>query len=416
MKNIFSVITFASLFFATTLLSGCLKDECQLTHKIYLPVYKTLTEVRAQIKSVAPTEIKSTGKIYVHGNYIFVNEVDLGIHVIDNSNPAAPKNVSFIDIRGNVDMAVKGDYLYVDSYSDMVVFDISDPANAVTKKFVNNVFPDRSYFYSGTSTNPDSVNVLITYEERDTTVDCNMYRMWSGCPNCMYADASGALFSAAAPKVSKGGSMARFAITGSYLYSVSYSQLSSFDVSNATDPQLVNTENMGWGIETIYPFKNNLFIGSNNGLFIYSLANASAPSLVSQFSHVRSCDPVVAEDDYAFVTLRSGNVCAGFTDQLEVLQITDIAKPSLLKTYKMHNPHGLAKEGDLLFICDGDEGLKVYNAADVNDITLIKTIGGMKTYDVILNNGVAIVVAEDGLYQFDYSDSKNIHQISKLSI
>jgi hypothetical protein len=31
-------------------------------------------------------------------------------------------------------------------------------------------------------------------------------------------------------------------------------------------------------------------------------------------------------------------------------------------------------------------------------------------------NGKAIVVAKDGLYQYDYSNLNNIHQLSKISI
>ena len=79
----------------------------------------------------------------------------------------------------------------------------------------------------------------------------------------------------------------------------------------------------------------------------------------------------------------------------------------------MTNPHGLSKDGDLLFICDGNDGLKVYNAANRNSISLIKHITGLSTYDVIAWNDVAIVSATDGLYQYDYSDVNNIKLLSK---
>jgi hypothetical protein len=171
-----------------------------------------------------------------------------------------------------------------------------------------------------------------------------------------------------------------------------------------------------WNIETIYPFKNKLFIGSSNGMFIYDLSSPGSPSQLSQFSHVRSCDPVIADGDYAYVTLRSGTQCQGFTNQLEVLNITQLTQPSLLKVYPLTNPHGLSKDGDLLFICDGKDGLKVYNAADANNIQLQKTISNFETYDVIAQNNLAIVVAKDGLYQFDYADKNNIKQLSKISL
>jgi hypothetical protein len=81
----------------------------------------------------------------------------------------------------------------------------------------------------------------------------------------------------------------------------------------------------------------------------------------------------------------------------------------------MTSPHGLAKDGNKLFICDGKDGLKLYDAASPTDVKLVKKIGGIETFDVIALNGKAIVVATDGLYQFDYSGN-NLTQISKISI
>src|SRR5690348_6755403 len=87
-------------------LNGCFKDNCSRTYTIYRPVYKPLSEVRLNMKGGAPRDVENPGKIYLYGNYIFLNDLQKGIHVIDNSNPSTPKNVAFISIPGNVDMAV----------------------------------------------------------------------------------------------------------------------------------------------------------------------------------------------------------------------------------------------------------------------------------------------------------------------
>jgi hypothetical protein len=81
----------------------------------------------------------------------------------------------------------------------------------------------------------------------------------------------------------------------------------------------------------------------------------------------------------------------------------------------MTNPHGLSKDGDLLFICDGKDGLKVYKTKEY-DIEGLQTISGIETYDVIAYNKVALVVASDGLYQYDYSDPSNLKLLSKISV
>jgi hypothetical protein len=209
--------------------------------------------------------------------------------------------------------------------------------------------------------------------------------------------------------------MARFTIVSERLYTVGQSDLNVFNISSTT-PAFVVKKNIGWNIETIYPFKNKLFIGSTNGMFIYDISNPSDPLLQGQFSHVRSCDPVIADDQYAYVTLRSGTQCQGFTNQLEVLDIANLSSPQLVKTYPMTNPHGLSKDGTTLFICDGKDGVKVYNASDVKNLKLIKKIGDMESYDVIAYNNIAMIVAKDGLYQYNYSNVNAIQLLSKITL
>jgi hypothetical protein len=82
----------------------------------------------------------------------------------------------------------------------------------------------------------------------------------------------------------------------------------------------------------------------------------------------------------------------------------------------MTNPHGLSKDGNTLFICDGADGLKIYNATNLSSLSLIKHIEGIETYDVIAYNSIALVVARDGLYQYDYSNPSDIRLLSKISL
>ena len=192
--------------------------------------------------------------------------------------------------------------------------------------------------------------------------------------------------------------------------------LNVVSIVNGADPVFNNKIQLGWGIETIYPFNNRLFIGSTTGMFIYDLANPTNPSKLGTFTHARSCDPVIADNNNAFVTLRSGTPCLGFNEQLDVLDISNLSAPKLIKTYQLTNPHGLAKDGNTLIICDGRDGLKFYNASDVRNLSMQKHITGLNTYDVIAINGWALVVAKDGLYQYDFSSLPNINLISKLSI
>jgi hypothetical protein len=394
------------------MLQGCLKDTSTRTYTMFTPVYKTTAEVRANIKNNPAQGVHNPGKIFLYGNYIFLNEVDKGVHIIDNSNPSAPVNKYFINIPGNLDIAVKDNILYADLYSDMVAIDITDPASISVKKVIDDAFPFRRYANGFLG---DTSRIIVEWIKKDTTVEASS--RWNVPTDYLY-DMASSFNGANSSAVTKGisGSMARFTLLNDYLYTVTDNSLNVFDVSQPHDPLFKNKINLAWNIETIYPFKSNLFIGSTTGMFIFGTTNPAAPNALSSFSHIRSCDPVIADDDYAYVTLRSGTTCQGFSNQLDILNIQNLSSPTLVKTTQLTNPHGLSKDGNLLFICDGPAGLKVFNAADVSNLKLLQTVDGLETFDIITNNKVAIVVAKDGLYQYNYSNASNLQFLSKISI
>ncbi len=403
------------LFASTGLLHGCLKDTATRTYTLYIPVYKTVAEVRADIKSDAPVPVKSPGKIFVLGNYIFLNEIDKGVHVIDNSNPAAPVNKYFIAIPGNLDLAVKGKILYADNYRDLVTLDISNPDHVQVKKITENVFSRRQYLNGLVG---DTTRVIVDWIKKDTTVtNDETLRTWSNEQVGFFTSADAASLSQAKSYASGiSGSMARFTLLNNYLYTVTNSNLNIFNITTPENPVFANTIDIGWGIETIYPFKYNLFIGSQSGMFIFNTANPAQPEMLSQFSHITKCDPVIADDNFAYVTLRTGTTCSGSSiNELDILNIQNLQTPWLIKTYPLTNPHGLSKSGSTLFICDGAAGLKVFDASDVNNLRLFQKVEGIDAYDVIAQNNNAIVVAKDGLYQYNYTNRSNLTLQSKIS-
>jgi len=414
-------VEIASFLLITVILgmTACVKDSCKEMHTytFYQAIYKTKSEVRENIKSNTPRQVENPGKINIRGNYIFLNETDKGIHVIDNTNPAQPKNIAFIDIPGNMDLAVKGNTLYADLYTDLVAIDISNPASVKLSKVIESVFPYR-YWGNGFVGTNNSDQVITDWVRRDTTVTESCERqnwLFTGRADIFFAAQSNSSATSVSP-IGVGGSMARFTIMNDRLYTVGISDLDVFNIVNANDPKHTNRLNVGWSIETIYPFKDRLFIGSQTGMFIYNVSNADAPVPDGKFNHASSCDPVIADDNYAYVTLRSGTVCQGFTNQLDIVKLNNITDPVFQKTYPMKNPHGLSKDGDLLFICDGDAGLKLYNAANVMNLQLIMEIGDINAYDVIAMNKIALVVAKDGLYQYNYANPAEVHLLSKITV
>ena len=214
----------------------------------------------------------------------------------------------------------------------------------------------------------------------------------------------------------QGGSMARFAVKGDNLYAVTNTDLVVFDVSNAAKPFEVGALPVGFGIETIFPYKDHIFIGAESGMFIVDNTNPNRPKNVSAFTHIRSCDPVVVQDTLAYVTLRGGTRCGGWTNELQIVNVKDLSNPFLVARFPMTNPHGLGIDSNKLFICDGDDGLKIYDVEDPKSIFRIAHYKDINAYDVIARSGILIMIGNDGLYQYDYTVQGKPAFLSKIPV
>lgn len=421
---------------------SCVQDSCerQVTYTRYTPVYISLEDIHAgQIANETPRELEKPGKIYFYNNYIFINENKEGVHVIDNSNPESPQNITFISIPGNEDIAIQNGILYANSYVDLLSIDISDIQNASIAGRTESVFPP-------IWEDIQNERVLVEYKEEQVTdiLDCETLGLlgtnpYNGgfyqCFNCRFdnnvtfenilvaANSTSDLSGSSSNNGGIAGSMARFSIMSGHLYVVDNFNLNIFDLSNAVFPQSVNTINLGWGIETIFPYQDKLFIGSNSGMFIYDNSNPAEPSFLSSFAHARACDPVFVKDNYAYVTLRDGSICEGFNNQLDLVDITDITAPVLVKSYAMDNPHGLSIKDNTLFICEGESGLKSFDITDPLKIdeNLLDHEKDFFAYDAIslavpnFENTV-LVIGKDGFYQFNFDDPANLRLISLIAV
>ena len=350
-------------------------------------------------------------------------------------------------------MAVKNGVLYADSYVDLVSIDITDPSNAEEIERVENVFsytiPSTEIDYSYPIAEVDEqVGVVIGFHVGKVKEECineecgdMYYNNWypeaggnwgmasdAGTPVSFSGNSTNARTSTASTNgASIAGSMARFLMIDNYLYTISdLSEITVFDITNARPTEVTSFDPMqeanSWGnIETLFSFKEHLFIGSNTGMLTYRINNPANPSFVSLHQHFTACDPVVANDDYAFITLRSGNTCGGnFENVLEVLNIENIMNPDPIRSYEMSNPFGLTIDSndELVFVCDGWDGLKVYSysAPDQLDQNLKSHFSGIDTYDVIAFRNILHVIGSDGLSQFEYNSDGQLNQLSSIAL
>lgn len=401
-------------------------DDCETTrtYRTTVPFVLAVDEIRKGVASQGPQELINLGKIYVKDNYIFINELKKGLHIIDNANPQQPQNIAFLKIPGVIDIAVKDNILYVDSYMDMVTFDISDPkaikeTGRVKEVFTYGVADGIAWNYSPQSQRVTDYETKIITDKIRTNCGFEIVN-----PNPIYYYANDMAFYSgskgptgpSASGTGQGGSMARFTIYDDFLYAVSQNDLILFNIKKLTQPVQEDKINLGWGIETIFPYKDKLFIGSTTGMYIFDNKNPAKPERVTMFEHARACDPVVVANDIAYVTLRSG-LCGVAPNRLDVVDVANIYSPKLIKSYEMKNPAGLGVDFPSLFICEGQYGLKSFDATSATDIKLQQHIEKINAFDVIpLGNKHLLMVGKDGLYQYDTSNLKDMKLLSVIPV
>ncbi|MGG7666069.1 LVIVD repeat-containing protein [Dyadobacter sp. BHUBP1] len=405
-------------------------DQCKETRVVrrFHNATYSLLELRTQVKAESPRALVQPGKMYVKGKYLYVNEIKKGIHIIDNGNPASPKFVTFINIPGNGDIAVRDNILYADSYSDLVSIDITDPAAPKEVGRVKNVFKTGTFDGGSWSLN-ETIGAIsdqdVEWVTETVTVNCednispsSWWGGWLLTDRAFLSSASSASPQSSGSTSGQGGSMARFALDRNFLYAVGQSQMHLFKIDKPSQPIDFKTVDLGWGIETIFPYDNKLFIGSSSGMFIYDNIDPAEPKKLSMFQHGRACDPVVVHEGVAYVTLRTGTACGGGQNQLDLVDVSNPSTPQLIKSYQMESPHGLSVDFPTLFLCEGEQGLKVFDVSDrfSVDKNQLAHFKDMHAYDVISLGKTLLLIGEDGFYQYDSSNPKDLRLLSKIPV
>ncbi len=416
------------LFFALSalMLYSCNHGtEQYVTYMTNEPVFMSVSEFRSSVDVEAPKPIEEQGKIAFYNDYLYISQPGKGIHVIDNRKPSNPHNIAFIELLGNADMHIRGNMLYADSFIDLVWFDISNPATPVFKGRKEEVFPEslppvENNYVCDYSKAMDRKNGVVVgwkvVERKELVQDYNSGWNWRwgwAKEGLMYTDNATASSGSSTGMV---GSMSRFAIYKDYLYTILQNRLDIFDLSGE-EPEKVGKEvYVGDNAETIFPYKDYLFFGTPTGMIVYSVKNPIEPDYMSRVTHILGCDPVVVENDIAYVTVRSGDFCGQDIDMLMVIDVKDVKHPKPIVDYAMYNPKGLGIDNGTLFVCD--KGLRVFDAKDpltllANELAHFKEMDGL---DVIPYNDVLMMIANDGIYQYDYTDVTDIKLLSVLPI
>ena len=412
-----------SLIAASLLALSPCKDKVYHKFMANVPVYMDYEEFRASIRFEGPKPITKVGNIFKKDNYLLIVEPDQGIHFINNANPAAPIQVGFLKILGCTGVSMKDQYLYANSMIDLVVIDLSVWQQPQVVSRLEDIFPEQLPEHNTNyriATIDKNKGVVVGWTLENTKEEVSDHPTWNNCPDCMttwevtnFAQ-SADLGSSSGTGIS--GSITKFTIINNHLYVMEGFNLHPINIQNPLALQAKESIRIWRVVETLFPHGEHIFMGTTTGMLIYSIGNPDVPSLVAFVDHMTACDPVVVKGNYAYVTVRSGRTCGGEINQLDVVDITNLSSPFIARSYNMHNPHGLGVDGNLLFICDGTAGLKVFNNTNPLEVGdhLIHQFQNIQAIDIIPHNNIAIMIGNDGLYQYDYSNPNAIQLLSKI--
>ena len=434
----FYTLSFLQLFLFSLLFSSCslfekeeIVEEDLVDVTYFVPVYETTDQLAQKVSIDPPKDYAEAGKIVTYQQYIFINKPQEGIHVVDNSDPANPQNLHFISIPGSLDMSIIDDHLYSDMYSALVVFDISSitEPQLVEDFTVEDVFYYNPYITLDVVINTTEIGQYTRYEPIDNSLgivtswrtevrqepleDQQLrYLMLESADVSTTATTDGANFG----EVSTAGSMTRFLPIESYLYTINFNELVLFSIAEDYRPSRFARLDTGTQAETLFQLNDLLFVGSTTGMLMYDVSSPSNPDYINSINHFRSCDPVVADTDYAYVTLRGGTNCFTETNELQIIAISDPQNLEVVSRQVMFNPHGLAIHEDFLIVCDGGAGLKVLNVEDRVNPEVVTTESIPFAYDIIVDYPNAVVVGEGVIYQYNLSTLPEITKTAELTL
>ena len=400
----------------------------------YVPIYKTIEEFTDSIFFTSPKEIVETGKIYFYNDYLFIGQPKKGVHIFDLSKGGDPINIKYLNIPGNVDITIKNGIVYADVYNALVTFKIDDALEEVTLIDIDKEVFEYPYdlIYEGQNHDVDSSNFLYNYYDYENVrYDSAIIVGWKyigllereeNYPDyedgVVFAESTADAGSVGLAKTGTSGSLARFMLVDDFLYVLNSSQMKLFEIKEEK-PLYWSTVNIGWNIETIYRLDDNLFIGSTTGMFIYDISIRSNPKWVSEVQHFRSCDPVVADADYAYVTLRGGGICGAANNELQIIDIKDIKNPKVVARVSMAGPYGLGVKDKYVYVCDGRSGLK---GVDVSNQTIIDEdkleaqilLRDIDPRDLIIIGNTAYILTVDGFLLYEIASPEQLEEKGKL--
>ncbi len=296
------------------------------------------------------------------------------------TSDSVPGLKKVVDIEGEESMAVfaQGNYAYVSGVrpQELVVFDISDPANLAQVGSMALTGPANAIYVAGGY-------AYITAE------------------GLQVVDVSDPTWPVEVGFVGTQGMARGVTFVGGYAYVADFQSLLVIDVSNPAVPSILGEypathKSNAYNVVTV---DNYAYVAGGGDFKVVDISNPAAPIEVGSVDiSVGGAIDVVAADGYVYAL---GYSPADNLAGLRVLDISDPAIPiptGLYFTPGSQGPRALAVAGNYVYVADGDAGLRVVDVSDPNnpiEIAHYETLGF--AYDVAVAGDYVFVAAGNAL-------------------
>ncbi len=411
-------------FITTAILFSCTDDtgEVEVNYLEATAIYGDMDEIRSIPINEGPRAIENAGKIFVAEDYVLIGEEGKGIHVVNNQDRNNPVSNAFITIPGNKEFFVSGNALYAESYYDLLKIDITTPSQAVLISRSKNAIQDEF------KNDKDETLIGFSYEEKTITLDENDDFMNEIVDDqLVYLDfAKNVIPKSSVPSSFAGnsseaiGTVNRITTSNNYVYVVSNNNMIIVeDGENGLESNAIRIENIKEEMETVFPYQDNLFVGSKTSMSIFTISNGNNPVELYEFEHATSCDPVLPYKDVAYVTLRTADFseCPGNINALLAIDINNLSQPVQVMEKQMASPYGMSVINNHLYVGNGENGLSIFDVTNPQSPILVHSLPEITAFDIIAdpsNSDYILIAGNDGMQQYKVNEDKTLEWASAI--
>jgi len=217
-----------------------------------------------------------------------------------------------------------------------------------------------------------------------------------------------------------------YAINNNVLYGfhqVGYSgpqYLEAYSVSDPVNPKLIAEFQLSVNYQSPWPDaivnnENDLFVAFNDTIKVYDISNSSSIDFNTKFSVPNDVCNLVLKDTLMYVSILDSGVF--------IYNVANLTAPELLGVYEQNSSFDeMAVYNDLIFCGLGNKGFRVVNKSDTENIyEVYNSIAADAAESVHLNNNMAYFgMKESGLQIVDISnvlnpiDHGNVQSLSNI--